>query len=108
MNNACDLAISFTDQKLRKENTIFKTIHLLTAETDVSMVLYPAVCHTFEMRPRWKLTSDLLWYAHKDPSFFVLLALKSRLFIWSIYDSVFHCILICKSWEPPSLSFANN
>lgn len=34
---------SFTDQKLRKENTIFKTIHLLTAETNVSMVLHLAV-----------------------------------------------------------------
>lgn len=52
MNNVCDLGIlpqfskqsaSFTDQKLRKENTIFKMIHLLTAETDVSMVLHLAV-----------------------------------------------------------------
>lgn len=52
MNNVCDPGVlpqsskqsaSFTDQKLRKENTIFKMIHLLTAETNVSMVLHLAV-----------------------------------------------------------------
>lgn len=71
MRNACDLAVlprsrkqvlaSLTKKKKNKEGKydFFKTIHLLTAETDVSMVLYPAVCRTFEIRPRWKVPSDL-------------------------------------------------
>lgn len=38
---------------------MFQAIHPLTAETSVSMVLRFAVCPAFEIRPGWKITSDL-------------------------------------------------
>ena len=84
---------SFTDQKLRKENAIFKTIHLLTAETDVSMVLYPAVCRTSEIRPRWEIASDLTVTCSRVPFLFVLVSVEIKtIYLGYIYHSVFYCV----------------
>lgn len=71
--------------------------HLLTAETDVSMVLYPAVCRTFETRPRRKITSDLPVMCSQAPVLFVSFPLKSRVFIGDLYNSVSHCVSFAKA-----------
>lgn len=81
---------SFTDQKLRKENTIFQTIHLLTAETDVVYWCCISICAS-EIRPVGK---DPFWLPEMLTSTLpvVLLVLKLRLFIWNIYSSVFSTV----------------
>lgn len=92
---------SFTDQKLRKENNFFffffKTIHLVTAETDVSMVLHFAVCPSFEIRPRWKTTSDFTVICSQVPFLvrFVSIEIKT-IYLESIQQCFFHCISFAK------------
>lgn len=67
------------------------------------MVLYPAVCHTFEIRPRRKITSDVTVMCSQVPVLFVPFALKSRVFIGESKQQCFPLCFICKSGEHPSL-----
>lgn len=107
MNNGCDLVtlppfskqvLASLTKKLRKENTIFKTIHLFMAETDVSLrccLALPSLRN--EPAVEWPFLTCCGMLTSTLP---VSLVLESRLFIWTQYSSVPPlCCCICKSRE---------
>lgn len=106
MNNWCDLVtlLPFSKQvlasltkKLRKENTILKTIHLFMAETDVSLRCCLVLSSLWnEPAVDWPFLTCCGMLTSPLP---VSLVLESRLFIWNLYSSVPPLCFICKSRE---------
>lgn len=91
---------SFTDQKLRKENTIFKMIH----PNGRNRCVYGAaslLCFWNQTGVKRSFLTSSEMLTSTLPV--VSLVLKLRLFIWNIYSSVFPLYFICKSGEKLSL-----
>lgn len=97
---------SFTDQKLRKENTIFKTIHLLTAETDVSIGAASLLCFWNQTGGKRSFLTSSEMLTSTLPV--VLLVLKLRLFIWNIYSSVFSTVFHLQKWRKAFSTFCKS
>ena len=106
MNNGCDLVtlppfskqvLASLTKILRKENTIFKMIHLFMAQTDVSLWRYLSLPSLWNKPTvEWPFLTCCGMLKSTLP---VSLVLESRLFIWTLYSSVPPLCCICKSRE---------
>lgn len=67
------------------------------------MVLYPAVCRTFETRPRRKITSDLPVMCSQAPRPVRFVPVEIKSIYWGSIQQCFPLCFICKGGEHPSL-----